>query len=286
MGVKKGMIVATCKACGWNGELDNQHKLAGYISKNPPGTGIGFDGEGGKEKKSRQERQSERAAKKKKKEKKEKKEKKAKADDEPGDEAAEKKEKKEKTESDDESAEQSDSDKEVDELKYGDEDVKVIVDDIAALVKSKGAGLNPEDLFEEVRAQQVTKVFGNSLRMFIVTSALFPDASLDAKGVEKRKKYFQKFISNGSMSFAAWIWGVEAYLDANPGACKAYPMTPKAFYDEDLAQEADILKYYNGSQDSPGFEAAKKACKPFIQWLETTSDSDDSDDDDEDSDSD
>merc|ERR1712176_1616935 len=40
---KKGLIVATCKACGWNGELDNRHKLATYISKNPPGTGIGFD---------------------------------------------------------------------------------------------------------------------------------------------------------------------------------------------------------------------------------------------------
>merc|ERR1711920_890552 len=68
MVVKKGMIVATCKACGWSGELDNQHKLAGYIVKNPPTTGIGFDGEGGgKEKKSREERQAERAAKAKKK---------------------------------------------------------------------------------------------------------------------------------------------------------------------------------------------------------------------------
>merc|ERR1712039_543845 len=68
MVVKKGFIVATCKACGWSGELDNQHKLATYIVKNPPTTGIGFDGEGGgKEKKSRQERQAERAAKAKKK---------------------------------------------------------------------------------------------------------------------------------------------------------------------------------------------------------------------------
>merc|ERR1712151_398500 len=65
MVVKKGLVVATCKACGWNGELDNQHKLASYIQKNPPGTGIGFDGEGGRDKKSRQERRSERAAKKK-----------------------------------------------------------------------------------------------------------------------------------------------------------------------------------------------------------------------------
>merc|ERR1712113_376249 len=51
MVVKKGLIVATCKACGWNGELDNRHKLATYISKNPPGSGIGFDEEKGKKSK-------------------------------------------------------------------------------------------------------------------------------------------------------------------------------------------------------------------------------------------
>merc|ERR1711902_352496 len=33
---KKGLAVATCKACGWHGKLDNCHKLANYISKNPP----------------------------------------------------------------------------------------------------------------------------------------------------------------------------------------------------------------------------------------------------------
>merc|ERR1712039_668000 len=67
MVVKKGSIIATCKACGWHGDLDNQHKLATYIVKNPPTSGVGFDGEGGKEKKSKQERQAERAAKMKKK---------------------------------------------------------------------------------------------------------------------------------------------------------------------------------------------------------------------------
>merc|ERR1719336_3234006 len=33
---KKGLVVATCRACGWHGKLDNCHKLANYISKNPP----------------------------------------------------------------------------------------------------------------------------------------------------------------------------------------------------------------------------------------------------------
>merc|ERR1712190_704925 len=59
---KKGLIVATCKGCGWNGELDNRHRLATYISKNPPSSGIGFD-EKKKDKKSKEDRQRERAAK-------------------------------------------------------------------------------------------------------------------------------------------------------------------------------------------------------------------------------
>merc|ERR1712151_1248406 len=36
MYIKKGNILAHCKACGWNGDLDNSHKLAAFITKNPP----------------------------------------------------------------------------------------------------------------------------------------------------------------------------------------------------------------------------------------------------------
>merc|ERR1712154_539865 len=38
MAVKKSLVVAKCKACGWHGELDNDHRLAKYIAKNPPTT--------------------------------------------------------------------------------------------------------------------------------------------------------------------------------------------------------------------------------------------------------
>merc|ERR1712039_251883 len=33
---KNGNVVAKCRACGWHGKLDNDHKLASYISKNQP----------------------------------------------------------------------------------------------------------------------------------------------------------------------------------------------------------------------------------------------------------
>merc|ERR1712151_1325453 len=97
MVVRKGIIVATCKACGWHGDLDNQHKIATYICKNPPGTGIGFDGEGGGGKKTREERQKERAERaKKKKDKEDDEEDEDQDDDDKG--KKEKKEKKEKSE--------------------------------------------------------------------------------------------------------------------------------------------------------------------------------------------
>merc|ERR1712039_908741 len=36
MAIKKGNITGRCKACGWMGDLDNGHKLAAFITKNPP----------------------------------------------------------------------------------------------------------------------------------------------------------------------------------------------------------------------------------------------------------
>jgi translation initiation factor 5 len=321
---KKGIIVATCKACGWNGDLDNHHRLATYISKNPPGTGIGFDED--KPKKSREERQKEKSKKGKKKEdddetasyqsedekakvKKEKKSKKEKKDKDSDDdddvkekkekkekkkEKKEKKEKKDKKDKKEKKKEKSDSDEsgsekdsDEEELEYNDEIMSGTVNDMVSFVKSKGDKLNVSDMFEEVRAQQVTKCFDDKLRMYVVVSALFPEGSLQAKGVASRMKYIKKFISNGNLSFSDWMWGFEAYLAANPVATKAWAMTLKALYDEEgLAEEEQVLKYYKEERSNPGFLASQKAAAPFIKWLETVDDSDDSDDDSDSEDSD
>lgn len=36
MAVKKGVIVGRCLACGWGGSMDNNHRVAVFIAKNPP----------------------------------------------------------------------------------------------------------------------------------------------------------------------------------------------------------------------------------------------------------
>merc|ERR1712029_153041 len=37
--IVKKSISAKCMACGWTGDLDNSHRLANYITKNPPDEG-------------------------------------------------------------------------------------------------------------------------------------------------------------------------------------------------------------------------------------------------------
>merc|ERR1712113_660962 len=34
--VKKEVVVAKCRACGWRGQMDNEHKFAKYIVAHPP----------------------------------------------------------------------------------------------------------------------------------------------------------------------------------------------------------------------------------------------------------
>jgi len=133
--------------------------------------------------------------------------------------------------------------------------------------------LSVESLFEEVRVQQVTKGFGNELRMYVVVAALFPDGSLDGKGVAEKQAYLKGFIESGKLPFSTWIWGFHAYLAMHPRAVKTWPMTLKGLYDADLAQEDDIIHYYRGAHSSPVFLSAQQAAQPFLTWLETVEES-------------
>merc|ERR1712226_1540194 len=182
--------------------------------------------------------------------------------------------KKAASDSDDDAGSDKSSDEE-EELTYNDDMMSGLVADMCEGVKKQKDKLTVANFFEEVRTLQVTKNFDHKLRMFMVVSALFPDGALNADGVKGRKKYITEFIKNAKMSFADWIWGFETYLAANPTATKTWAMTLKALYDEDLAEEEQILAYFKKDHDTPGFEASKKAVGPFLKWLETTDDSDD-----------
>merc|ERR1719336_479232 len=60
---KRRLVGATCRACGWNGELDNRHHLAEYISRHPPQKTLRDEGSENKDKKAKKEKKEKKAAK-------------------------------------------------------------------------------------------------------------------------------------------------------------------------------------------------------------------------------
>jgi len=366
MFVKKGNVSGKCKACGWAGDLDNNHKLATFIIKNPPGDEGGFsivnlakEGGGKDGKKSKEERQKEREEKRKqkveeggedgdvaedeeakekrraerrekresgeKKEKKErsgerksKREKKEKTGEEGedgeeiDDEEKEKrrqerkerraarekkersgekkekkdrsggtKEKKERTSKKEEEPADSDDnsgdgdDKEDEAVKYDGEIAQAVIGIMKEFVQSKGGKAKPDDFFEELRMQQLAKLFDHKIRFFVALESLMPAGAMDAKGIAEHKEVLNKVLSAVKMPESDILWCFNAYLSQNTKSVKSFPMVLKIIYDEDWASEAAILKYYveDEGDGSPGFKAAKTSAAPFLKWLQTAEES-------------
>merc|ERR1712113_699543 len=107
---------------------------------------------------------------------------------------------------------------------------------------------------------------------------------MDAKAITDHSKALEKPIKSVSMPGSDVLFAFGAYLQANSKCSRNFPMVLKAVYDEEWADEAAILKYYDEEEGSgdPGFSEAKKIAAPFIKWLQTTEESDDDDDEDDD----
>lgn len=164
----------------------------------------------------------------------------------------------------------ADSDSDVEELKYDNEEIQEVIVTLAEFVSSKGGDPSVADFFEELRMQQLAKVFDNKVRLYVAIQALFGKTISD-KEIPKKKKYLTKVIQNANMSPTDVLWGFEAFIVINPAAEKAYPKTLKGLYDEDIVSEEHLLDHYKGKCDNPGFDTAKKAAKPFLDWLEEAS---------------
>jgi len=366
MFVKKGNITAKCKACGWAGDLDNNHKIAAFITKNPPTDDGGFsivnlaaEGGGKEGKKDKDARRKEREEKRKTKgedggedeeeedeeakekrraerrakraetgEKKEKKDRSGKSkrekkpevgedgeelDDEEKakrrqerkekraanpkekrekkERSGEKKEKKERPSKTEEKPADSDDsgdgdDKEDEAVEYNGEIAQSVISIMKEFVQSKDGKAKPDDFYEELRMQQLAKLFDHKIRFFVALESLMPAGAMDAKSVAEHKPVLNKVLSAVKMPESDILWCFNAYLSQNEKSVKSFPMVLKLIYDEDWAKEASILKYYveDEGDGQPGFEAAKKSAAPFLKWLQTAEESEDESEEDGDSD--
>lgn len=301
MRIKKGTLSAKCKACGWSGELDNCHKIAAFLVKNPidcHGNIVDLNAQGGV-----QDKKTRRAAKaaaqqarshdedKDKQKKDEKDEKASKREEDCG--KHDKDEKKEKRGQEDIKGKKGNKDKNAkakggsndgkhskissdaaqdgDVFQVEEDETASTISSMIAFVESKDGNPIRDDFFTEVRVLQLAKSFDNKIRLYIVLRVIFR-CSMDAKKLADQSKLLDKFITNCLIETKDILWAFNKYFDASKNdldISRCLPPVLKALYDEEWCTEEGILSYYNNDEGAgeAGFEKAKASAKPFLIWL-------------------
>ncbi|CDJ43296.1 eukaryotic translation initiation factor 5, putative [Eimeria tenella] len=302
--VKKGVLVCKCNACGYSGTLDNTHKAATYMAKNPPNA---TETTLGKKKKTKEERRAEKHAKEEDKSEKTGKEKKSKDKD--------KKKKKGEEENDtdclnskavdhsgdatptnagedswdeEKSSEADKKEKKKKEKKHANaEGPKLVVKEaltincpeiaeVAARLRNMivtSSAVTPDSFFVELRMLQVSQDFDAKCRMYVVLSALFKDG-LSPELLEEKMAFVAK-CCDSSVHASDLLSALENFCFENPHTAMAgYPYMLQRLYNAELLEPEDILAYYN----SPRADAATQKCRtfaePFLKWLAEADSSD------------
>lgn len=316
--VKKGFLICKCNACGNVGELNNSHKIATYMIKNPPLMST----VGNKKKKSKdKEKEKEKGDKEKKVDKNEK----YKNEDNKngvnhgdsncndtsnniGGECSEeadvdkntKKEKKGK---------KKDKKKKLEEnfvlekeaLNFESPEINEVIKRLKHLFTS-GSRMSENMFAEELRVLQVSQSFDSKCRIFICFCVLFDD-TITKEELEKNIMYLKK-VNDTSVTVDDIFVALEFYI--NKVASKSiniYPYILQILYNNDILESKDVIKRYeiseesaekgnvcnekkNGAVDSTNaiseeyFEKCRNLAKHFVTWLKENDSDSESDDDD------
>jgi len=300
MKVKKGTVTGSCNSCGHKAILDNGHKLAAYIVKNPPKNVSEFKDDKGKKgsKDDKKAEKTEKTEKHSKKDKEKEKEKEKKPTDEGSDGEAEKdeeaKEKKEKKEKKEEPATESKVSGVYDFKAHGKlekmHSLKCIEDALIAKINEvykKHASVESfedhEDAVEEIintcKTLDLPPEHHGKIP-YLIFNAIF-DVNI-AKQVSKNAAILTKAyeVFDVSDSEQDLLLNLELFLLVKNDEKvfeKYIPTLLKLFYDEDLLTEEFLLDWDDGKL-VPKFmmdwrylavkdEKTKTAAKPFLTWL-------------------
>ncbi|KAL8451806.1 hypothetical protein Emag_002601 [Eimeria magna] len=304
--VKKGVLLCKCNACGYSGTLDNTHKAATYMCRNPPNA---TETTLGKKKKTKEERRAERLAKeeekpeKSSKEKKPKEKRKKKKDDEENDgegcvngksvdgdatpsndgddswdedKASEGEKKPEKSEKKERKhGQQTEGPKLVpkESLTISCPEIAEVSSRLRNMVVSSSSGVTPEAFFVELRMLQVSQDFDAKCRMYVVFNALFKDG-LTPESLEQKMPFVAK-CCDSSVRAGDLISAFENFCFENEATSMAgYPYLLQRMYNAELLEAEDILDYYNkDTQDAVSIKC-KGYAEPFLKWLAEADSSD------------
>jgi len=276
--LKKGIITASCKACGHSFTLDMRHKLTTYIIRNPPEQDPNVQGStltGKKEKKSERKRNDQDKS----------------GDDKNGD---------DDTNGGDEDEEQwaTDTSEQArkDRMKGLTSGVKgLAMDDDMEKPESERINIFHDFLKAKVvgglvsNAQNVKDVFVEAERLEVTNKAvlvlcevLLNDDKIIAK-IESHKLMFLRFTNENQKAQKYLLGGIEKTVEARKDALLAkVPLIFKAFYDNDILDEEVIVEWSKKvSKKHVPKELAEKIHKnaaPFVTWLMEAEEEEDSDD--------
>lgn len=306
--VKKGFLICKCNACGNVGELNNSHKIATYMIKNPPlmsTVGNKKKKIKDKEKDKDKEKKVERNGKTKNEENKNgvnsgdnngsgysdeadvdknlKKEKKGK-----------KKEKKKKLEENFVLEKES--------LNFDSPEINEVIKRLKHLFTS-GSKLSENMFSEELRVLQVSQSFDSKCRIFICFCVLFGD-NITKESLEKNITYLKK-VNDTSVTVDDIFTALEFYINrVAVQSINIYPYIIQILYNNDIFESKDVIKRYeitendkekgnpvnekkNNADDAEAtaaieyFQKCRNLAKHFVTWLKQNDSDSESDDDDE-----
>ncbi|SOV23615.1 eukaryotic translation initiation factor 5, putative [Plasmodium sp. DRC-Itaito] len=275
--VKKGILICKCNACGNIGELNNSHKIATYMIKNPP-----MISTVGSKKKKTKEKKVEKSTKGKS-EKTDKNEENNRngvinSDDEENDDSDDlldsdksisngKKENKKNKKKDNSSSNNnnnnnnsnnssSNSKKKKEEenfvlekecLHFGSPEIKEVIERMKTIFK-ESTQMNDIQYAEELRVLQVSQCFDSKCRVFICLCSLFED-KISKELLEKNIKYIKK-INDTSVTTTDIFLALEYYVNnIAPNSLSIYPYILQVLYNNDIFESKDIIKRYDDDDD-------------------------------------
>jgi len=274
--IKKGIITASCKACGHTFTLDMRHKLTTYIIRNPPEQAPNVQGTSKTEKKEKKSVRREQ-------------EDQTKTDDKNGDDA-----------NDDGDDEQWSTDTSAAAVKERMKGLtsgvqNLAMDDDMEKPESERINIFHDFLKAKVKeglvsnAQTVKEVFVEAERLEVANKAvlvlcevLFNDDKVMAK-IDAHKLMFLRFTNENQKAQKYLLGGIEKTVEMRKEALlPKVPLIFKAFYDHDILDEEVIVEWSKKvSKKHVPKELAEKIHKnaaPFVTWLMEAEEEEDSDD--------
>eukprot|EP01067_Filipodium_phascolosomae_P002201 Filipodium_phascolosomae@DN2325_c0_g1_i1.p1 len=284
-GKKNGTVNGKCSACGWDGLIDNSHKLCSFILKNHTTT---------------------EAPEEEKKKKKDSKPKKRDDDDDPKKEKKKEKEKKERNKTPKEESGEDEKKKKKSSRNREDTGKRELLDmnaenaldgviaDMTTFSESPEC-CSPHDFCEELRNHQYGLGLSSQAALLVAVEVLMKgDAS--AKTVIAKYKYIKKVVD---LKTVPALQAIECYVfkkctNDDPSKEKGLQQLIGKLIEDHRLKERDVLEYYNGkkpytdeyldkSTEAQEYHAkGLKATKKLIDWLKSSGNSSESSEDEDD----